>query len=207
MIQDDTQFTDNTQNSSSDIHPESQFSENASPISSEDTTQGGQNGPRGDQSEMSVLLEKIQKLEQENGEYLSLIQRERADFLNFRKRMDIEKQESKNMGKIQVLREVFRGIEALDRALDHIPEEMQSSEFIQGILQTKNLFASALEQLGIEKIKTVGEVFDGNLHEALMQQTGENGKIVMEIMPGYMFKDGQVIEPAKVAVGNGQSES
>ncbi|MGL5831133.1 MAG: nucleotide exchange factor GrpE, partial [Candidatus Altimarinota bacterium] len=65
---------------------------------------------------------------------------------------------------------------------------------------------SILSEHGLQKISTIGQSFDPRLHEAIITENGAQDSIIKEIQAGYLLKD-KVLRPAKVSVGNGQSES
>jgi molecular chaperone GrpE len=62
---------------------------------------------------------------------------------------------------------------------------------------------TVLQAQGVTPIKAVGEVFDPNLHEAVMHVSGEDGKVVRELQKGYRLHD-KILRPSAVAVGNGE---
>ena len=63
----------------------------------------------------------------------------------------------------------------------------------------------ALEAMGLSRIEAIGDPFDPNIHEAVMQAKGKEGIVVEELEKGYMFQD-KIIRPTKVIVGGGEEE-
>ena len=79
---------------------------------------------------------------------------------------------------------------------------MKDDEWVKGIQAIEKQLIDTLTSLGLEEIKTVGEKFNPNLHEAVMQGSGEKDIIIQEFEKGFAFK-GMAIKPAKVQVGSG----
>jgi molecular chaperone GrpE len=92
-------------------------------------------------------------------------------------------------------------LDGLDRALGNRPEEVEAS-FIEGLELLSRHFHEALEGLGLKSIVALGEIFDPEFHEALLQLPGvdaEKGTVIQELQKGYLI-DGRVLRPSKVAV-------
>jgi len=157
--------------------------------------------------DISRELEECQKLKDE---YLSGWQRERADFLNY-KREELERigeiLKYTNVGLILNILPILDNFEIAEKKL---PEDLKADVNIKGILQIKNQILDFLKNQGIEEIKTVGEKFDPNFHEAVEEiepssakategKDIKSGIIVEEIQKGYKIH-GKVLRPAKVRV-------
>ena len=93
-----------------------------------------------------------------------------------------------------------------ERAFDHIPHDEAKVSWVKGMKALERKFRNLLEGEGLTEIEALGETFDPNLHEAVIQAEGEEGIIVKEFEKGYKLKD-RVIRHSKVVVGNGQHES
>lgn len=146
------------------------------------------------QAEITSLNNQVQQL-------TDALRRERADAENLRRRHDDQVANLKTMVKADVVRELLPVIDNVERALSHVPDELQDSDFIKGVQGIAKQFAGTLERLGVEKIKTTGEPFDPNLHEAVSAEQGDgNQEIVSEgLQSGYKV-DGEVIRHAMVRV-------
>ncbi|KKP37137.1 MAG: molecular chaperone GrpE [Candidatus Peregrinibacteria bacterium GW2011_GWF2_33_10] len=148
--------------------------------------------------------ELIAKLQKELEEMKSIAIRATADYQNLKKRTDDEKMEYVKYANAKLLLEILPFIDNMKRAVSHLPENLQSNEWAQGVIHIGNQMLDTLMKLGLEKIKTIGQKFDANLHEALMQMPGEKDFILQEVEEGYSL-NGRVIRYAKVVVGNGES--
>jgi len=102
----------------------------------------------------------------------------------------------------ELLRAVFPVIDNLKRAFDHLPADIQDHEWVKGISSIEKQLLETLTSLGLEPIKTIGEKFNPELHEAVMQGPGEKDQITQEFEKGFSFK-GRALKPAKVKVGDG----
>ena len=132
-----------------------------------------------------------QQLEQQVIELTEDLQRTRADFENYRKRVDAEKSASREAGKSSAIMSLLPVIDNIERSLGHIPENIKDDAWVQGVAGlTKNLDKS-LETLDLRRIvATPGTVFDPNLHEAIQfdeEATGEHEVIAEELQAGYLL--------------------
>ena len=135
-------------------------------------------------------------------ELTAALQRERADSVNLRRQHETALANSRRQSLADVVRELLPVIDNLDRALKHVPQELSDSDYIKGMQTIAKQLDKALADLGVQRIKTVGESFDPRLHEAvkLDDQKGGSKEIVSEeLQSGYMLND-QVIRHAMVNV-------
>ncbi|MCA9333934.1 nucleotide exchange factor GrpE, partial [Candidatus Saccharibacteria bacterium] len=107
----------------------------------------------------------------------------------------------KNLVKSQVVLDLLPAIDNLERALKHVPKELEGNDYVKGVEGTVKQFDKVLSDLGVEKIKTIGEVFDPALHEAVGMEDGDGDLEVIceELQSGYIV-DGEVIRHAMVKV-------
>lgn len=143
----------------------------------------------------------VKELEQQIGELTEALQRERADAVNMRRQTEEQLSGLKNLVKAQVISELLPAIDNLERALKHVPKELEGNDYVKGVEGTAKQFDKVLSDLGVAKIKTVGEVFNPALHEAVGMEEGEGEVEVIseELQPGYSV-DGEVIRHAMVKV-------
>lgn len=153
--------------------------------------------------ELKALLTK----EQEKAEnYLANWQRATADLINYRKRVKQEKAESGNIAASLLFSKILPVLDDLERALSYNPDDgIHYESLLEGIKNIQRKFSSILESEGMTEIKSVGEVFDPSLHEAVMQGDGEPGKVIAEVRKGYKFND-RVLRPTMVVVGKEREE-
>jgi len=159
-----------------------------------------------DKKQIEELKKKLEEYQKQKNEYLAGWQRDRADFLNYKKEeleriRDILKYGNENLIlKILPILDNFEKAEAEVRNMKY--EETKHKEVINGLLQIKTQFQDFLKNQGIEEIKTVGEKFDPNFQEVVkeIEKKGvESGIVIEETQKGYIL-NGKVIRPAKVRV-------
>lgn len=141
------------------------------------------------------------KLEQKIAELTDALQRERADAINLRRRHDQEINSLRVRAKASVIHDLLPAIDNLDRALKHAPAELADNTYVKGVEAVAKQFDSALKNLGVSRIKTVGEVFDPMIHEAVSVEEGDGTTEIVseEFQSGYQLGD-EVIRPAMVKV-------
>lgn len=146
----------------------------------------------------------LQDLQQKIGELTEALQRERADAMNIRRRADEERAQLGNMFKAMVIEQLLPALDNLELALKHAPKDLADHDYVKGVQSVAKQFDKGLEDLGVERIKTVGEHFDPRLHEAVHMEdgAGKHEIITGELQPGYRIGD-EVIRPAMVKVKKG----
>jgi len=143
----------------------------------------------------------IAELEQKIGELTEALQRERADAMNIRRRADEDRSRMGDFYKTMIIRDLLPAVDNLDRALMHTPKDLKDHDYVKGVLSVAKQFEQIFHDLGVERIKTVGEVFDPHLHEAVHHDEGKGNIEVVseELQPGYKLGD-EVIRHAQVKV-------
>jgi len=148
--------------------------------------------------DISELQNKIAEL---NDKFLRLY----SEFENFRKRTYREKIELGKTATTEVILTLLPIVDDFDRAIKAIENTEQIDSVSEGFILIYAKFKKVLNQLGVEEIKSVGEVFNTDLHEAVTNIASESednkGKVVEEILKGYLLQ-GKVIRYAKVTVAN-----
>lgn|SRR5574344_1563336 len=137
--------------------------------------------------------ELIEKLNSLNQEYLNDLQRTRADFENFRKQVDLQKEQTKLNAKQSTILKILPLIDDLSRAIKSNPETLTPVE---------KTLEKSMKELGLSQINaTSGTIFNANIHDAISMEDGEGTKEVIaeELRPGYEY-EGEVVRPALVRV-------
>jgi len=129
-------------------------------------------------------------------------QRVQADFINYKRRSEQEKEETKKFANSVLICNLLPVLDDLERALSSIPQHLVKLPWVEGVKLIERKFQAVLDSQGITPIKTKGKPFDPNLHEAAMSIAGREGIVVKELKKGYKLYD-RVIRPATVAVGSG----
>ncbi|MFZ2125354.1 MAG: nucleotide exchange factor GrpE [Candidatus Saccharimonadales bacterium] len=133
------------------------------------------------------------EFEQKLGELMQDLQRTRADFENYRKRVEAEKASARESGRASAILKLLPVIDNIERALNHAPDDIKDNIWVQGVTGlTKNLEKS-LEGLGLRRIDAKpGAIFDPELHDAIQfdeEATGEQEVISEELQPGYTLDE------------------
>jgi len=151
--------------------------------------------------ELKSCREELEKLEKEKNEFLAGWQRERADFLNYKKGQSEIFESIKNFTKEDLILKILPILDNIDMAIAHLPEALKEDKWIEGVIKTREHFLKILSDEGVEVIKSKGEKFNPEFHEAMEQVNSdeEEGIITEEIQKGYLM-NGKVIKPAKVVV-------
>ena len=144
------------------------------------------------------LLEASIKIE----ELTEATKRSMADLQNYKKRVEEEKKAFVKFASASVFLEILPVFDSFERAQEHLPEELAENDWVKGIQSIIKQFEQIMQQYKITKMKTVGENFDPNFHEAIASGPGEKDVILEELESGYLIED-QTLRPAKVKVGDG----
>ncbi len=142
-----------------------------------------------------------EKLAAENAQLTEALQRERADATNLRRRHDEQIASLRTAVKVSVVRDLLPIIDNFERALKHVPADLAENEYVKGVQGIVKQFEKTLADIGVERIKTVGEPFDPHLHEAVSMEEGEGDQEIVseELQSGYKLGD-EVIRHAMVRV-------
>ncbi len=128
--------------------------------------------------------------------------RTQADFENAKKRLERERSDIARYAKEGFVLEFLPIVDNLEIAERHIEEARDLKAVQEGVGMIQEQIGKFLAELGVERIKTIGEKFDPHLHEALeIEESGdkEDGIIVSELKPGYRL-DGRLLRPASVKI-------
>lgn len=143
------------------------------------------------------------ELEQKVGELTLDLQRTRADFENYRKRVDVEKQTAREMGQAGAILKLLPVIDNIERAIAYTPEDLKDNAWVKSVAGLVKHLEKSLEGLNLTRIVAApGTTFDPELHEAIQfdeDAKGEHEVIAEELQGGYML-GGQVIRHAMVKV-------
>ncbi len=136
-------------------------------------------------------------------EHLAGWQRAQADFMNYKRRTEQEKEEIGKFANSILMLNLLPILDDLERALTSIPPRLAKLSWVDGIRLIERKLRASLEAQGLSQIEALGEPFDSNLHEAARMDKGREGIVIEEIQKGYKLHD-RVIRPSKVVVGNGE---
>lgn len=147
-------------------------------------------------------LESLRTRAQERDQFLALLQRTQADFDNYQKRNQREReQERKYMHRALAL-DLLPVIDNLERASAAARQAGETGPLVEGVNMVLDQFLNLLKRHGITRIEAQGQAFDPNLHQAMMRQPTADvppNTVVNVLENGYMIHD-RVLRPARVAV-------
>jgi molecular chaperone GrpE len=144
----------------------------------------------------------IERLTKLNEEYLDGWQRARADFVNYKKRIEREQREAYRRAAGDILTRYLGIVDDLERALKDRPTEGDPGNWADGVELIYRKLRSVLEAEGVEIIDALGQPFDPNLHEAISHEDSDEqpaGYVIDVVQQGYRMGD-QVLRPALVRV-------
>jgi molecular chaperone GrpE len=143
-------------------------------------------------------------------DYLSALQRERAEFLNFKRRTAEERERELGLAGEDLIRKVIGVADDFDRAIEAKPADIAEHAWVEGITAIDRKLRALLDSEGVREIDAApGRTFDPREHDAIANVPGTGrpeGEIVDEIRRGYRLRD-RVIRPSLVAVAAGGTET
>ena len=130
------------------------------------------------------------------------LRRQMAEFDNFRKRSEKEKSQMFDMGAKSIIEKVLPVVDNFERGLAAVPEEQKDDAFVTGMDKVYKQLMTEFDSIGVKPIEAVGQEFNPDLHNAVMQVESEEfepGIVAQELQKGYMYKD-TVVRHSMVAV-------
>jgi len=122
---------------------------------------------------------------------------------NAKDRLQKEGEEIRKYALEGALLSLLPTIDNFQRAIAHLPEDIEDHDWVKGIAATEQELMKNLQAMGLKRFECIGEDVDPAKHEILQQAPGEEGKVVQVIEDGYELH-GKIVRPAKVMVGNGE---
>ena len=130
------------------------------------------------------------------------LKRQMAEFENFRKRSEKEKSQMFDMGAKTIVEKILPVIDNFERGLAAVPDDKKDDPFITGMGKVYKQVLTELDAAGVKPIECVGQEFDPDFHNAVMQVENdelESGTVAQELQKGYMYKD-SVVRHSMVSV-------
>lgn len=165
---------------------------------SEEEAEAPEKGSKGP----SKWLKKNNKDKEKIAELEDRVMRQMAEFENFRRRTDKEKQAMFETGAKSVIEKILPIIDNFERGLATVPAEKQEDPFVDGMSRVYKQMLAELDKIGVKPIEAVGQEFDPSLHNAVMQVQSEEyeaGIVAQELQKGYTYRD-SVVRYSMVAV-------
>ena len=166
----------------------------------ESEAEDGQEAPADEKK--GFFKKKKDKKDEQIEELNDKLKRQMAEFDNFRKRTEKEKTQMYDMGAKSIIEKILPVIDNFERGLAAVPEEQREDEFVVGMDKVYRQMLTELDASGVKPIEAVGQEFDPNFHNAVMQVESEeydSGVVAQELQKGYMYKD-SVVRHSMVAV-------
>lgn len=149
--------------------------------------------------EETDLTRQLQEAQEEARINLAGWQRAQADFENYKKRQESERQELLEFAKEVTVVKLLPTLDALSQGLKHVPDGVDE-KWLTGINGTLGQLEKVLSELGVKRIEAVGKKFDPNFHEAIREAEGEEDGIVVEELQTGFELSGKVIRPSQVVI-------
>jgi molecular chaperone GrpE len=154
-------------------------------------------------ADIEALKAELETTKAKSDEYLAGLQRERAEFTNFRRRTSEEREQMLGLAGEDLIRKVLAIADDFDLAIDNRPAELADNGWVEGVAAIDRKLRALLESEGVNPVEAEpGTAFDPRQHEAIVNVPGTGrpeGAIVDVIRRGYRLRD-RVLRPALVAV-------
>ena len=162
-------------------------------------------GPDGG-SDLEGLAAELDAARAERDSLIDQLQRERADFANFRRRVESERADARQRASRDILTQLLPVMDDFDRAIAAVPPDQPETGWITGTRMVGKKLASVLERAGVTPIPALGERFDPALHEAVATEPGTAGDHVVEVYQGGYRLGGNVLRAAMVKTGDAPAD-
>ena len=153
-------------------------------------------------AQLEELRALLASLEQEAAENKAGWQRTAADFANYRRRSEQDREQNLGLANEALLSKLLAIVDDFDRAIAQMPEELGKIPWVEGIAAIDRKLRLLLDSEGLTPIEAQGQPFDPHQHEAVVQQETSavpEGTVTAELQRGYRLRD-RVLRPALVAV-------
>ncbi|MCI8282290.1 MAG: nucleotide exchange factor GrpE [Lachnospiraceae bacterium] len=192
---------------SEDLQPKEQQEEavEEEPNAEDGEPQGSQEGEaEGETKKRNPFKrkEKKDKAAEQIEELNDKIRRQMAEFDNFRKRTEREKSQMYEIGAKSIVEKILPVVDNFERGLSAVPQEGREDPFVQGMDKIYKQLMTELESAGVVPIEAVGQEFNPDFHNAVMQvesEEYESGVVAQELQKGYMYRE-SVVRHSMVAV-------
>lgn len=158
------------------------------------------------ESEKKALMLQIEDLSQQIQTYKESAARAQAELQNAKIRMERELKDTRTFATHMFIMRLLPIIDNLDRATMHLPPELEGSEWTKGVLSIASQLQKELSDAGVSVVPALGQPADAHKHDVIMDGPGEKGIITDVFEQGYALH-GKILRPAKVKVGNGESDT
>ncbi len=161
-----------------------------------------------EKDELEALRAELEKARAQAAEYLDGWQRARAEFANYKKRIEAEREELQRASNEALLLKLLPVVDDFERAFQTLPEELADVPWVEGIAMILRKLQAILESENVTPIEAAGQPFNPQWHEAVMQEeTTEHpdGYVIEEMQRGYRLGE-RVLRPSLVKVASNEKE-
>lgn len=148
-----------------------------------------------------IIQEETLSESQEVNKIKEALARTQADYENFKKRTERDKDEMLHYMRADILKKIIPRLDDLERMIAGTPDEMKSWVLFDGVIALQKALFKDLEKMGVKSFESKGTLVNPELHEVMTQIPGEEGIVIDEFEKGYMLGE-RVLRVAKVVVGN-----
>lgn len=170
--------------------------ESAQPPISEEVTETGV------EQQAQDLAAEVEKAKAQAEEYLDQWRRTAAEFSNYRKRTDREREEVTRFANSQLLTQLLPVLDDVDRAMATLPADVSRLSWVEGVVLIQRKLEYTLEQEGLKRFEATGQPFDPERHHAMLREETTaypDGQVIADLQCGYEY-NGRVLRPAMVKV-------
>ena len=167
-----------------------------------DEAESSENPENAEKKEGFFKKKKKDKKDEQIEDLQDRLKRQMAEFDNFRKRTEKEKSQMFDMGARTIIEKILPVVDNFERGLAAVPEEQREDAFVSGMDKVYKQMLTELESIGVKPIEAMGQEFDPELHNAVMQVENEeleSGTVAQELQKSYMYKD-TVVRHSMVSV-------
>lgn len=147
-------------------------------------------------------LEKLKKQAAERDQYLDMLKRNQAEFENYQKRNQKEREQDRRYTLGSLVRDLLPVFDNLDRAIAAAQQVGEKGPLVEGVAMVQSQFIELLKRHGITRIEALGKPFDPNVHQAVMQKPTADAEpnTVLQVLEQGFMNQTQVLRPSKVIV-------
>lgn len=201
ILEETTPDAENTAEETS-ANTDSKETENTAEADTESETKEEETSEEASGEKKGFFKKKKDKKDEQIEELNDKLRRQMAEFDNFRKRTEKEKSQMYDMGAKSIVEKFLPVIDNFERGLAAVPEDAKEDAFVVGMDKVYKQMLTELESIGVTPIEAVGQEFNPDLHNAVMQvesEEYESGVVAQELQKGYKYKD-SVVRHSMVAV-------
>jgi molecular chaperone GrpE len=159
-------------------------------------------------AELEEVRAQLETTQQESAENKAGWQRTAADYANYRRRTELDREQNLGLANEALLSKLLAIVDDFDRAIANKPDELAKAPWVDGIVAIDRKLRQLLDSEGLTPIEAEGQMFDPHQHEAIVQVESDKvpeGTVTAELQRGYRLRD-RVLRPSLVAVAKAPTE-